>query len=77
MHPVRVQLHPEVQVKVSVNVARSTEEAERQARGEDVTVIRDEAPQIETFNEDAAFEDSARPRVDPEEIPGMGEQPKV
>ena len=77
LHPVRVQLHPEVQVKVSVNVARSAEEAERQARGEDVTMIRDEAPKIETFSEDQLFEDGARPRVDPDEIPGMGEQPKV
>jgi large subunit ribosomal protein L9 len=31
---VRVSLHPEVSMPVSVNVARSPEEAERQARGE-------------------------------------------
>ncbi len=31
---VRVQLHPEVTITVTVNVARSAEEAERQARGE-------------------------------------------
>jgi large subunit ribosomal protein L9 len=31
---VRVQLHPEVTIPVTVNVARSPEEAERQARGE-------------------------------------------
>ncbi|GGG48795.1 50S ribosomal protein L9 [Caldovatus sediminis] len=31
---VRVQLHPEVAITVTVNVARSAEEAERQARGE-------------------------------------------
>jgi large subunit ribosomal protein L9 len=61
LHDVRVQLHPEVVVKVTINVARSTDEAERQARGEDVTVIQDEAPEIETFSEDAMFEDGARP----------------
>ena len=72
VHDVRVQLHPEVIVKVSLNVARSTEEAERQARGEDVTLIRDEALDIETFSEDAAFDEGARPRP---EIPGTGEQP--
>jgi large subunit ribosomal protein L9 len=33
---VRVMLHPEVFVQVGVNVARSPEEAEKQARGEDV-----------------------------------------
>jgi large subunit ribosomal protein L9 len=34
---VRVMLHPEVVLAVTVNVARSPEEAERQARGEAVT----------------------------------------
>jgi len=33
---VRVALHPEVVIPVGVNVARSPEEAEKQARGEDV-----------------------------------------
>src|SRR3954470_11994484 len=37
IHTVPVSLHPEVQVSVSINVARSPEEAERQARGENVT----------------------------------------
>ena len=37
LHTVPVLLHPEVEVKVTVNVARSQEEAERQAKGEDVT----------------------------------------
>ena len=37
MHEVRISLHPEVEVKVVINVARSEEEAERQARGEDVS----------------------------------------
>lgn len=42
LHDVRVGLHPEVEVKVIVNVARTAEEAERQARGEDVTLSREE-----------------------------------
>jgi large subunit ribosomal protein L9 len=37
LHTVPVSLHPEVEVKVTINVARSPEEAERQARGEAVT----------------------------------------
>ncbi len=37
VHEIAILLHPEVQVTVSINVARSPEEAERQARGEDVT----------------------------------------
>ena len=36
MHEVTVVLHPEVSAKVTINVARSAEEAERQARGENV-----------------------------------------
>ena len=36
LFPVRVMLHPEVSVSITVNVARSLEEAERQARGENV-----------------------------------------
>ncbi|MCY1248818.1 hypothetical protein D9M72_622910 [compost metagenome] len=38
MHSVSLALHPEVEVSITVNVARSADEAERQAAGEDVTV---------------------------------------
>jgi large subunit ribosomal protein L9 len=38
LHPVPVHLHPEVEAKVTVNVARSPEQAERQAKGEDLSV---------------------------------------
>ncbi len=37
---VKVKLHPEVEVEVKVNVARTTEEAERQAKGEDVVAAK-------------------------------------
>ncbi len=37
LHDVIVVLHPEVEITVQVNVARSEDEAERQARGEDLT----------------------------------------
>ena len=59
LHPTRIALHPEVIVQVSLNVARSEDEAERQARGEDVTVVREEGLQLETFNPDALFEEEA------------------
>ena len=42
---VRVELHPEVHIPVTVNVARSQEEAERQARGEEI--VREEEPSLE------------------------------
>jgi large subunit ribosomal protein L9 len=36
LHEVKVRLHPEVAVTVTINIARSQDEAERQARGENV-----------------------------------------
>ena len=68
VHPLKIALHPEVQVGVSLNIARSEDEASRQARGEDVTMVKTEGVEIETFSEDDAFE--AR-----REAPGMGDQP--
>ncbi len=41
LHKAPVHLHPEVDVEIVVNVARSAEEAERQARGESA-VVREE-----------------------------------
>jgi large subunit ribosomal protein L9 len=61
LHEAKVQLHPEVIVKVTLNVARSAEEAERQARGEDVTVVKEEKIELETFNPEAMFEEGAGP----------------
>ena len=49
VHDVKVQLHPEVTVTLHVNIARSQDEAERQARGEDVI-----ASQFEDEREAAA-----------------------
>ncbi len=36
VHAVKVRLHPEVTITVSINIARSADEAERQAKGENV-----------------------------------------
>lgn len=38
LHPVTLQLHPEVTASVTINVARSPEEADRQAKGEAINV---------------------------------------
>ena len=38
LHKTLVHLHPEVEASVTINVARSPEQAERQAKGEDLTV---------------------------------------
>ena len=48
---VRVSLHPEVSIPVTVNVARSPEEAERQARGERATgQVEEEEPILTAEN---------------------------
>src|SRR5436305_1662429 len=43
LHKVPVVLHPEVEVTISVAVARNADDAQRLARGEDITIVRDEA----------------------------------
>jgi large subunit ribosomal protein L9 len=48
LHNVSVHLHADVTVGVTVNVARSQTEAERQVKGEDMTA-REAAPTFETF----------------------------
>ncbi len=70
VHDVVIGLHPEVLANVKLNVARSEDEAERQARGEDVTVIKDEALDIETFNPDEMFEG------EPEGVAEKGAEPE-
>src|SRR3954468_13118745 len=57
---VRVALHPEVSIPVSVNVARSPEEAERQARGERATApVEDDEEQAPTAED--IFEGDTQP----------------
>jgi large subunit ribosomal protein L9 len=60
LHKVPVTLHPEVEISINITVARNADEAERLARGEDVTVLRDEAAEIaaeaERFFEPEAVE---------------------
>jgi len=58
--PVSVVLHPEVRVSVTVNVARTDDEAERQARGEDVLAERTEAEEA-VVEAEALFEEGAAP----------------
>ena len=54
LHKVPVALHPDVETSVIVNVARSEDEAERQARGEDLTAAPIEEEETEESGEVAA-----------------------
>lgn len=47
MYKVPLSLHPEVEVTVSVTVARNADEAERIKRGEDITMLREEGEEAE------------------------------
>jgi len=58
-----VVLHPEVKVNVTVNVARSEDEAERQARGEDVLAEKTEAEEAKVAAEEL-FEEGAGPKTE-------------
>jgi large subunit ribosomal protein L9 len=59
LHPVRVILHPEVDAKITVNVARTREEAEIQASGKTVAEIRaaEEAAEQAEFDVQQLFDD--------------------
>ena len=65
---VAIALHPEVEVTITLNIARTAEEAERQAKGETLTTA--EAIYGEDINE------NARPDTffDPNEEAGEGEE---
>jgi len=56
LHDVKVRLHPEVTVTVSVNVARTKDEAERQEKGEDVIAAQaaEEAADLKEANAERA-----------------------
>ena len=57
LYDVRVALHPEVSISVRVNVARTVEEAERQARGEVIGAEEEEeTPVLELVEEETASE---------------------
>ncbi len=62
IHDVRVALHPEVSVMVKVNIARSPEEAELQAKGVDVTQDLFE-------REEAGFTEAFDPGAEPGTLP--------
>lgn len=58
LHETNVILHPEVSSTVTVNVARTEEEAERQSKGEDVTIEKIEEEEI-MLQAEEVFEEGA------------------
>lgn len=64
MHSVNISLHPEVDVTVTANIARSPDEATRQAAGEDLSQREDIELDLEVFDgemDEFFEEDAAKP----------------
>jgi large subunit ribosomal protein L9 len=62
LHTVDVSLHPEVTVKITVNVARSVEEAAAQARGDVMTGPASDRAEVRAAAE-ALFEEAEAERI--------------
>jgi large subunit ribosomal protein L9 len=69
LHKVPIGLHPDVEVTVTVSVARNAAEAERIARGEDVTARHEEAEEPAEFAAKDFFEPEAVPHEPAAEEP--------
>jgi large subunit ribosomal protein L9 len=70
IYPVKIRLHAEVAATVTVNIARTSDEAERQARGEDV--IRTQVAEDRAVADAQAvelFEAGAAPNLEDESVP--------
>jgi large subunit ribosomal protein L9 len=70
LHKVPVALHPEVEITININVARSADEAERIARGENVIARREEPEEDEAVEAEAFFE--KQPAEEGEGAPAAG-----
>jgi len=64
MHSIAISLHPEVEVNIAINVARSAEEAERQAKGENLTLAH--TADDEESESEADFEETAEAEAEEE-----------
>lgn len=71
---IAIALHPEVEVTITLNIARSAEEAERQARGETLTTAEaiygediDENARPEAFFEEDEEQEGGEPRESEEQ----------
>jgi len=67
VYDIRLLLHPDVSVTVLINVARTEEEAERQARGEDVTAEATDEDEA-AISVEEVFEDEEQARHAEEEL---------
>ena len=67
LHTVLVNLHPEVEVEIELNVARSAEEAELQASGKSIQELAAEAEAAAEFEIAELFDDIGSAAMDDDE----------
>jgi len=67
LHVVSVVLHPEVDVTITLNVARSTEEAELQASGKSIQELAAEEEAVAEFEIAELFDDIGAAQMDDDE----------
>ena len=73
-HKVPLALHPEIETSIAVIVARNADEAERIARGEDVTQLREQTEQEAALaTAESFFEPGAGEAAKPEESEAAAE----
>lgn len=76
LHNVTVQLHPEVDATIQLNVARSEEEAELQASGKSIQELAAEEEAAAEFEIEQLFDDiGAAQAEDDELLPSQDEEP--
>lgn len=73
LHQIRIILHPEVDATITINVARSQEEAEIQATGKTIAELRAEEEAAEELDVQALFEDVGKFDEDEEKPSEEGE----
>ena len=73
MHDLTVVLHPEVEVTITLNVARSTEEAELQAQGKSIQELAAEEEAEAEFEIAELFDDIGAAGLDEETLGAAGE----
>ncbi len=72
IHPVTVTLHPELEVGISLNVARSPEEAELQAQGKSIRELAAEEEAAAEFEIEQLFDEIGAAQLD--EVETVDEQ---
>ncbi|MWD25868.1 50S ribosomal protein L9 [Aquicoccus sp. SCR17] len=76
LHDVDVYLHPEVEVKITLNVARSPEEAELQAAGRTIQDVAAEEEAAAEFEISELFDDIGAATSDDDQLSEVVETPE-